>query len=143
MAIDWGAIGTTAALWGIDKILGGSSSSSGGGGGGSSSTSSREYDAKSIALQQGQLAQSRADAAEKQSQVDSFKALDNVNKFVKNNINIDSVRNNVVAQLRAQGATPVMISNVLAQWSTADSADVAARVAPDTKTGFAQQRAVS
>ena len=140
MAIDWGLIGTTTALWGIDKILGDGSSSSGGGGGGSSSASSRQSSAQELALQQGQLAQSRADAAERKSQIDSFKALDNVNKFVKNNVNIDEVRQNIVAQLRAQNATPVMISNVLAQWSTADAADVAARETPDTKTGFAQRR---
>ena len=63
MAIDWGLIGTTTALWGIDKILGDGSSSSGGGGGGSSSASSRQSSAQELALQQGQLAQSRADAA--------------------------------------------------------------------------------
>ena len=144
MAIDWGAIGTTVGttlfLKGVDAITGGSASSSGGGSSSTSNAANNPNDAKSIALRQGQLAQSRADAAERQSQVDSFKALDNVNKFVKNNVDIDAVRNNVIAQLRAQGATPVMISNVLAQWSTADAADVAARETPDTKTGFAQRK---
>jgi len=59
--------------------------------------------------------------------------------FVKSNIEPDEVRNQVVAQLIRQGADPMTVKNILAQWDTQDRALAEPRKGLPQE-GFAQTR---
>jgi hypothetical protein len=134
----WSDIGSFAVNFVLDQFTGGSDQPTGGGG--ASSADMQRQSAQQTAYQQANLAQRRADTGIREGRaVSPFRAQNEMANFVKSNIEPDEVRNQVVAQLIRQGADPMTVKNILAQWDTQDRALAEPRKGLPQE-GFAQTR---
>ena len=132
----WGAIGSVAANFVIDQFIDDPQPTRGG----ASSAAMQKQSAQQTAYNQASLAQRRADTGIREGRaVSPFRAQNEMANFVKSNIEPDEVRNQVVAQLIRQGADPMTVKNVLAQWDTQDKALASPRKSLPQE-GFAQTR---
>ena len=132
----WSTVGSTAANFVLDLFIDDPQPT----GGGASSAAMQRQSAQESAYQQAGLAQRRADTGIREGRaVSPFRAQNEMANFVKSNIEPDEVRNQVVAQLIRQGADPMTVKNVLAQWDTQDKALASPRKSLPQE-GFAQTR---
>ena len=132
----WGAIGNVAANFVLDQFIDDPQPT----GGGASSAAMQKQSAQQTAYNQASLAQRRADTGIREGRaVSPFRAQNEMANFVKSNIEPDEVRTQVVAQLIRQGADPMTVKNVLAQWDTQDKALASPRKSLPQE-GFAQTR---
>ena len=132
----WGTIGNVAANFVLDQFIDDPQPT----GGGASSAAMQKQSAQQTAYNQASLAQRRADTGIREGRaVSPFRAQNEMANFVKSNIEPDEVRNQVVAQLIRQGADPMTVKNVLAQWDTQDKALASPRKSLPQE-GFAQTR---
>ena len=132
----WGTVGSTVANFVLDQFKDDPQPT----GGGASSAAMQKQSAQQTAYNQASLAQRRADTGIREGRaVSPFRAQNEMANFVKSNIEPDEVRNQVVAQLIRQGADPMTVKNVLAQWDTQDKALASPRKSLPQE-GFAQTR---
>ena len=135
----WSVVGDIAANFVLDQFIDDPQPT----GGGASSAAAQRQSAQQSAYQQANLAQRRADTGIREGRpVSPYKAQNEMANFVKSNIEPDEVRNQVVAQLIRQGADPMTVKNILAQWDTQDRALAEPRKALPQE-GFAQTRIMS
>jgi len=134
----WSSVGSVAANFVLDQFIDDPKPT----GSGASSAAAQKQSAQQTAYQQANLAQRRADTGIREGQATSpFKAQNEMANFVKSNIEPDDVRNQVVAQLIRQGADPITVKNIFAQWDAQDKALASLRK-DLPKEGFAQTRIV-
>ena len=132
----WSTVGSTVANFVLDQFIDDPQPT----GGGASSAATQRQSAQQTAYQQANLAQRRADTGIREGRaVSPFRAQNEMANFVKSNIQPDEVRNQVVAQLIRQGADPMTVKNILAQWDTQDRALASPRKGLPQE-GFAQTR---
>ena len=132
----WGTIGNVAANFVLDQFIDDPQPT----GGGASSAAMQKQSAQQTAYNHASLAHRRADTGIREGRaVSPFRAQNEMANFVKSNIEPDEVRNQVVAQLIRQGADPMTVKNVLAQWDTQDKALASPRKSLPQE-GFAQTR---
>ena len=132
----WSSIGSVAANFVLDQFIDDPKPT----GSGASSAAAQKQSAQQSAYQQSNLAQRRADTGIREGRaISPFKTQNEMANFVKSNIEPDEVRNQVVAQLIRQGANPMTVKNILAQWDTQDKSLAAPRKSLPQE-GFAQTR---
>jgi len=118
----WSTLGSVAANF-IGDWISGDDQVIAGGSGQSVQRGSAGADTLSATYQQANLAQGRAKLGISQGErPDPIKAQNKMANFVKNNVNPDVVRKNIIAQLIRQGAEPQLVKNIMAQWDTQDRA---------------------
>lgn len=133
----WSDIGSFAVNFVVDQVFGSSDQPTGGGG---SSAQMQRQSPQQTAYQQSSLAQSRADTGIREGRaVSPFRAQNEMANIVKSNIEPDEVRSQIVAQLIRQGADPMTVKNIQAQWDTQDRALAEPRKGLPQE-GFAQTR---
>ena len=135
----WGTLGSVAANYVVDWFRGDDDQVIAGSSGQGTLRGSSGSDTLGVAYQQQRLAQSRTDTGIREGRhPPAMKAQNEMANFVKDNINPDVVRKNIIAQLIRQGAEPQLVKNIMAQWDTQDKA-----LATPRKTlpqeGFAQK----
>ena len=130
----WSDVGSFAVNFVLDQFIDDPQPTGGGG----SSAQMQRQSAQQTAYQQASLAQRRADTGIQEGRaVSPFRAQNEMANFVKSNIEPDEVRNQIVAQLIRQGADPMTVKNIQAQWDTQDRAEPRKGVPQE---GFAQTR---
>jgi len=135
----WSTAGSIAANFIGDWIRGDDDQVIAGGSGQNVQRGSSGGDTLSATYQQANLAQGRTKLGISEGkQLNPLKRQNDIANFVKNNVNPDVVRKNIIAQLIRQGAEPQLVKNIMAQWDTQDRA-----LADPRKTlpqeGFAQK----
>lgn len=134
----WSDIGSFAVNFVVDQVFGSSDQPTGGGG--ASSVQMQRQSPQETAYQQADLAQKRASTGISEGRgVSPFRAQNEMANIVKSNIEPDEVRSQIVAQLIRQGADPMTVKNIQAQWDTQDRALAEPRKGLPQE-GFAQTR---